>query len=99
MTTVNHHDKGDLVRLSGAFTDANDAAIDPGVVIFKYKNPSGTTTTKTYVTDPEVVKDSTGNYHIDIDANESGYWHYAVESTGSGQAAGEGTFYIKPRRV
>ena len=56
---------GDKVRLSAAFTDIDDAAQDPGGVQFKLRAPDGTITTYVYGADVEVVKDSTGNYHVD----------------------------------
>lgn len=85
----NTYDVGDLIRCSGAFTDADSAVLDPTAVLFKFKNPAETTTTYTYGTDAELVKDSVGNYHVDIDTNAAGIWHYRFESTGTGQAAGE----------
>ncbi|KKL22915.1 hypothetical protein LCGC14_2430680, partial [marine sediment metagenome] len=45
------YDEGDLIRLSAAFTDLNDAAVDPTTVTVKHKTPDGTITTKVYLTD------------------------------------------------
>ena len=91
---MNSYDKGDLVRCSGAFTDGSGNAQDPDVVIFKFTNPSGTTTTYTYSTDAQLVKDSTGNYHVDVDADETGLWRTRWEATGTGQAADESAFRV-----
>jgi hypothetical protein len=88
------YDLGDLVRVSAAWTNAAGTAIDPTAVFAKYKDPSGSTTTLTYGTDLALVKDSTGNYHVDIDANEAGTWRYRFYSTGTGQGAEEGNFYV-----
>lgn len=93
------YDIGDLVRVSGAFTDVNDADIDPTTVTFKFTDPSGNTTSYTYVTDAEVVKDSTGHYHVDVSVDEAGTWYYRWESGGSGQAAEEGSFVVRPTRI
>ena len=92
---------GDLIRLSGAFTNPNDsdAPIDPTAVFVSRKEPGGTVTIKQHVTDPEVIKDSTGNYHIDIDITAEGLWHYRWYSTGTAQAAEESTFVIVPAKV
>lgn len=92
---MNSYDKGDVIRCSGAFTNAAGEAQDPTAVLFKFKTPAGVTTTYTYDADDELVKDSTGNYHVDIDAGEIGLWSYRFYSTGSGQAAAEGQFSIK----
>jgi hypothetical protein len=41
----------------------------------------------TYGVGAELVKDSTGVYHVDIDADEAGKWLYRFYSTGTGQAS------------
>lgn len=94
MATPNTYDKGDLVRCSAAWTDTAGAAVDPTVVIFKFKNPAGTVTTYTYGTNPELVKDSVGNYHVDVDGSSSGVWYYSFVSTGTGQASDENQFVV-----
>jgi len=88
------YDKGDLVRCTAVFTNAAGTATDPGAVFLKVKDPSGNTTIYTYGTDAELLKDSTGNYHIDVDANQSGRWQYRFWSSGSGQAAARGDFIV-----
>jgi len=89
------YDKGDLIRCSAAFTDADDNAQDPTVVGFKVRDPSNNITSYVYGTDAELVKDSTGNYHVDVDADEVGTWYYRFYSTGTGQAADESEFEIE----
>ena len=93
----NNYDLGDKVKVSATFTDPDDseAAYDPSVVKVSHKDPSGNVTTWTYGTDSEVVKDSTGNYHALIDADEAGTWYYRWFSTGTGQAAEEQQFRVK----
>lgn len=88
------HDKGDLVRCSAAFTDSSGNALDPTTVTFKSKDPSGNVTTYVYGTDAELVKDSVGNYHVDVDGDEAGSWWFRFESTGTGQAAAEERYEI-----
>lgn len=92
---ANTYDKGDLVRNTGTWTDAAGAAVDPTTVVFKYTDPGGVTMTLTYSTDPEVVRSSTGIYYVDVSIDEVGRWITRWESTGTGQAAGEGEFYIR----
>ena len=89
------YDKGDLVRCSASFTDSDGTALDPTTVTGKYKTPAGVTTTYVYDTDAELVKDSTGNYHFDVNANAAGQWFYRFESTGTGQAAEEAAFTVE----
>lgn len=85
---------GDLVRIAGAFTDSDGDAVDPTAVFAKYKNPSGNVTTLEYLVDAALVKDSVGNYHVDINADEAGTWRYRFYSTGTGQAANEDRFTV-----
>jgi len=87
-------DKGDLVRCTGTFTNGAGAGVDPTAVLFKVKMPGGTITTYTYGTGAEVVRDSTGVYHVDVDANAAGEWYYRFYSTGTGQAAEEARFSV-----
>jgi uncharacterized protein YfaS (alpha-2-macroglobulin family) len=86
---------GEAVRVSMLFTNAAGAAADPTSVRFKYKDPEGLITALVYPTDVALVKDSTGNYHVDVDANKVGVWHWKAYSTGQGQAADEGSFTVE----
>lgn len=86
------YDVGDKVRLSAAFTDENEVATDPTTVTVRYRKPDESTVVKVHVTDAEVVKDSTGNYHIDISVDAAGKWFYRWEGTGTLEAAGDASF-------
>jgi hypothetical protein len=90
------YDKGDLVRCTATFKDAtnNDTLVDPSTIQFKFKTPAGATTTYTYGTDAQLVKDSTGQYHVDLNANAAGTWSYQFSSTGTYQAAQEQQFTV-----
>lgn len=92
--TKNAYDIGDLVRCTGTFA-ASGSNVNPAAVMFKVKKPSGTVVTYTYGTDAALVRDSTGVYHVDVDATEAGEWTYRFWSTGTGQAAAEGQFLVK----
>lgn len=94
MALPNSYDQKDLIRCSATFTDSGGTAVDPTTVIFKFKTPAAAITTYTYGVDSELVKDDTGLYHVDVDANASGTWYYRFESTGTGQAADEAQFEI-----
>lgn len=93
--TTNVYDVGDKIRLSAAFTDINEAAQDPGGVQFKIRDPSGTITTYVYGTDAALVKDSTGNYHVDYLIATAGRYRYRFAGITSGQAAAENVFQVK----
>lgn len=91
---TNVYDLGDLVQVNSTFTDQDDAPADPEAVFCAVRTPSGDVTTYEYGQDAELVKDDTGVYHLNIDANESGFWHYRWYATGTGQAAAEKTFWV-----
>ena len=89
--SLNNYVRGDLVRLSAAFT-ANSVATDPTTVTCTVRDPSGTETT------PTPTKDSTGNYHVDVDLTsaKSGVWTYEFLGSGTCQAAMTGEFFVEP---
>lgn len=91
---MNQYEEGNKVKCIGVWTNEARTAIDPTAVFFKVKDPSGNVTTYEYLTDVELVKDSTGNYHVLVDADEDGVWVYRFYSTGTGQAAGERSFLV-----
>jgi hypothetical protein len=87
---------GDLVRITGTWTNAAGTATDPTAVFAQYRSPSNTTTTLTYGVDAALVKGSTGVYYVDINASAAGQWFYRFYSTGTGQASNE-EFFNVPR--
>lgn len=94
MTVYNYYDVGDLVHITADFTNQAGSPTDPTAVICKIKTPGGTVTTYTYGTDPEIVKDSVGSYHLDHIATQEGTYKYRWEGTGAVQAAEDGRFYV-----
>lgn len=101
--TITTYDVGDAVRVSAVWTDADSTAVDPDVVRFKFRTPNGTLTTYVYLTDTELVRDSTGNYHVDLSVtNSPGNWLYRFEgetSGGAAQGAAESYFTAKASSV
>lgn len=93
-------DFGALVRVPFVFLDSSGSVIDPAVVKFQYRCEAVSMgTTFTYGADAALVKDSSGRYHADIDTNESsGLYYYRPFSTGTGQAARESRFYVRPKQ-
>lgn len=86
--------KGSQVRCSTVFTTAAGVAHDPTDVFFNVMDPNGTVTEYEYGVDSELVKDSTGNYHADVDVVQAGTWNYRFYATGSGKSADEGSFTV-----
>jgi uncharacterized protein YfaS (alpha-2-macroglobulin family) len=89
------YDRGDLVRVSVNF-QVDGVATDPTAVTLKVRKPDGTVDTFTFV-GGDVVKDSTGNYHHDINttAGPAGVWSYRFEGIGAAQGAEEAEFIVK----
>lgn len=97
--TIGVFQVGDKVRLSAAFSDINEAAADPGGVLCKVREPDGTVTTYIYGTDADLVKDSTGHYHLDFLTTQSGRHRYGFYGITSGQAVAESEFRVQPSKV
>ncbi len=76
---------GTAVRVAINFTNDDDTDTDPTGVTFVLRNPSGTETTYVYGTDDEVVKESTGDYYVDVTPDRGGRWFYKWVSSGAGQ--------------
>lgn len=94
--TINVYDLGQLARVTGLFEDSAGTDTDPSTVTLRVVSPSGVNSVYTYGGSPDTVtRDSVGNYHVDVEADEVGWWFYKWESTGSGQAAQEGEFVVK----
>jgi hypothetical protein len=87
--------QGNRVLVSVSFR-AGGTLVDPDAVILEFAPPDTEKTTWQYGSDDEVVKDSTGRYHAEIDADTPGIWYYRWHSTGDGQAAGQGRFKVLP---
>ena len=91
------HAIGEVVQIATLFS-LDGAAVDPTTVKFTYKPLAlGTATTLTYGVDAGLVKDSTGNYHVNLDTTAyGGNWNWRFYSTGTNQASIESTFYVRP---
>lgn len=91
----NKYTYGQLVRVSFTFLDSAGAPQDPTAVYFEFTDPEGTETSYQYGVDAELVKDDTGDFHVDIDCDTVGTWEYRAYATGTGQTAVEGSFIVK----
>lgn len=92
------YDIGDLVRITGTFTNAGGTAIDPsGTVLFTVVKPDNVTTVYTYGSGTDVVKASTGVYYVDVPASIAGRYHWRSAATGAvGTGADETWFDVGP---
>lgn len=97
---VNTYMSGSLVRTTAAFTNAAGQAADPTTITLKYRSGAGSTTTVTYPTAP-IIKDSTGNYHADLDTTgwagpDPLLWLTEWIGTGTVQAIASGAWLVTP---
>jgi len=79
---ANKYEVGDLVRITGTFTNAAGANVDPTIVRGKYKDPSGNAATESSPTNSAV-----GVYYFDIDVDEAGIWYYRFEGESAAPAS------------
>lgn len=87
---MNSYHVDQLVRLSYAFT-VSGVVTDPSTISLKVKDPTGAETTYALAA---LVRDSTGDYHLDITVPTAGIWSWHIESTGADQASNDGQFYV-----
>ena len=94
---ANTYDIGDLVQVTGTFTDSGGSATDPDVITGKFKTPAAVETEYVYLTDAELVKSGTGVYYFNISADASGSYYYRFEGESSGgvnQGGEETVFHV-----
>lgn len=95
MSNLPEFDYGDAPRSFNEFRNFAGVLADPQTVKVSIKKPDGTITTKIYGTDGEVIKESTGVYRIDVDANAEGVWSIRWFAEGTGKASSEMRFRVK----
>ena len=99
------YDIGDVVRVTGTFTDTGSALGDPTTVNFLVDTPTSTaptTATRTSTSTGDVggiYRYSTGVYYYDVTTTGRGLYETRFTSTGTLAASGESWFSIRPRRV
>jgi len=96
---MTEYDVGDVAHLTAEFVDLNGDAIDPTAVTLLYRPPIGELMTLLYGIDEEIIRDAAGKYHADIEIDIAGKWGYRWASTGTGQAAEEGSFFARSQTV
>ena len=96
---VGVYDIGDLVTCGATFATVAGVSTDPDVVNFGMRSPDGTKTSYIYLTDAELIKDDTGDYHVDVTPLVSGTWFYEFTGVGTINATEEGKFFVRESRV
>ncbi len=94
--TIGAYISGNKPRLSIAFKNVAGTLTDPTGVRFVIRAPGGGETIYIYGTHAALVKDSTGNYHVDFEVIAPGTWTYRFEGSGDLIAADERKFFVLP---
>lgn len=92
---ANRYPFGQSIECSVVFADKSGVVADPEEVSFRWKGPDDTVQHYEYGTDEEIVRDSTGRYHVVIDAAASGEWWYGFFGSGSALVSDETRFMVK----
>lgn len=90
----NTYDIGDVVRITGSFTQSG-VALDPTTVKLDVKTPDGVVTTYVYGTDAALVRTAQGQYRLDFLVAQSGAHWYRWLSTGTGAAGEQNWFGVR----
>lgn len=98
MADQNTYDVGDKPRLSANFK-VGVADTDPTTLTYKALKPQGGTVTLVWNTDAALVKDSTGNFHVDQAIDQWGQWEYRFIGTGAAEASEAGSFYVRKPNI
>lgn len=96
---MNTYDIGDRRRLSATFRDEDSTLVDPTTVTFSLRDPDDFVISYVYGEDSELVRDSTGVYHVDWDIVTAGYHHWRFECTGNIAVAEESRFGVRESLV
>ena len=92
--SVEAYDKGDRVRFSAIFRDLADVLTDPTAVKLRIRRPDASVSELT-LAGGQVVRDSLGQFHADVDIDQSGAWAGKWEATGALVTAEEFNFIGK----
>jgi hypothetical protein len=91
---MNYYKLGQKVRCIVNFK-VNNILTDPTAVTCKVMNPSKQIDTYVFGTNGELVKDSTGIYHLDVVVDEKKQWNVRFEGTGVCTAVEEISFGVQ----
>jgi hypothetical protein len=85
---MNTYIRGQRIKCTVIFRDVDSQSlVDPPVVTFRTLNPNGVATDYIYLVDPNVLRESAGNYRYDLLLNIVGDWFYGFIATGGNETA------------
>jgi uncharacterized protein YfaS (alpha-2-macroglobulin family) len=80
---MNAYPLGQVVRISTLVKNQADALADPSQLTLTITKPDGSTITKVFGVDNDLIKDAVGTYHLDLTTDQRGGWSYRWHSTGA----------------
>jgi hypothetical protein len=90
---VNQYPLGNTIRVSSTFTNlVGGAFVDPTTVQCNIRDPTGKL--QVFTATNGVVKDTVGQYHLDINPSFVGIWYYKWYGTGANLASGDSKFIM-----
>ena len=91
------YDEGQTIRVSGEFRNLSSVLADPTIVTFQLENPDGTVLEYIYQGSPDggMVKSDTGQYYIDVTAEDPGLYRYRWHGAGLIMGATDGRFFVR----
>lgn len=89
------YDIGDSNLISVNFTDKDGTSVDPTLVILRMKPPLSVTVEYTYPGNGQIIKDSTGKYHINYPITLSGVYYGKWAGTGAVVGVEEFSFTVR----
>jgi hypothetical protein len=95
MWAMNSYPINTLVSIDIVVKTPAGVLIDPSTLTCDVNDPSGTTTTYTYGVDITFLRNSLGNFTLEVDGNAHGMWFYHPEASGNVEVSGDGYFFIK----
>jgi hypothetical protein len=85
---------GQRPRFSAQFR-LGSTLTDPTTLKFIYKKPTASSpTVLVYGVDAELVRESTGKYHVDLLLDVAGLWKWRYESSGIVDSAQQDSFHV-----
>lgn len=95
---MNLYDIAETVHLTATFKHpVTKKLVDPETVTCTVRPPSATKEEDNLT--PTVKKVSTGIYEAEVEADESGRWYFAFDSSGGFKAAEEKSFTVRKQNV
>lgn len=89
--------EGDATDLTWSFTNrATGLPADPSTLTLKVRSPRAGLVTYIYGGDPELVRDSEGEFSFHLDLNAGGHWRWRIVGTGTAQRAMQRAIYVRP---